>query len=142
MKKIAMFFFIIIIIVAAITYMFLVNKANYNNTQRENREYENYYNKELLGNELTTIINRAINNNKLNEVQTDNKGKFIDNQTNSIHIEVKIIDNDTTYTMEQLYIGDMSNFVKFYSEITFKCTKMEYHKNNKIKYMLFEQITE
>lgn len=52
-------------------------------------------------------------------------------------------DNEKTYAMETLYIGGMDKFVQFYSEIKFKCTKLEYHKaTNKVKYMLFEQITQ
>ena len=73
----------------------------------------------------------------------DRKGKYIDNQKNSISIEIKMIDNDETYNMETLYAGGMDKFVKYYNEIQFKCTKLEYHKaTHKVKYLLFEQITE
>ena len=92
---------------------------------------------------MTTIINKAIDNNDNNEVLKDKKGKYIDNKSNSINIDVKIIDNDKIYTMETLYNGGMENFIQYYNQIKFKCTIIEYHKDtNKVKYMLFEQITQ
>lgn len=143
MKKIAIFFFTIIIIVVGVSYIYLNYKASYNNAKRENMQFESYYNKEIYGTELTTIINRAIDNNNNNEVLKDKKGKYIDNKSNSINIDVKITDNDKTYQMETLYNGGMENFIQYYNQIKFKCTRIEYHKDtNKVKYMLFEQITQ
>ena len=54
-----------------------------------------------------------------------------------------MLDNDKVYNMETLYGGGMNNFLQYYNQIKFKCTKIEYHKStNRIKYMLFEQITQ
>lgn len=37
----------------------------------------------------------------------------------------------------------MDKFVQYYGQITFKCTKIEYHKTTKkVKYMYIEQITQ
>ena len=125
MKKIAIFFFTIIIIVVWISYAYLNYKASYNNAKKGNMPFESYYNQEIYGTELTTIINKAID------------------KSNSINIDVKIIDNDKIYTMETLYNGGMENFIQYYNQIKFKCTIIEYHKDtNKVKYMLFEQITQ
>ena len=144
MKKLAIFFLIIIIIIVGISYMYLNYKANFNQAKRENMQFESYYNQEIYGTELATLINKAIDNNKINEVQKDNKGKYIDNETNSINIDIKMLDdNGTIYNIEKIYNGGTSKFVQYYSQIKFKCTKIQYHdKTNKIKYMLFEQITE
>ena len=143
MKKIAIFFLIVIIITVGISYMYLNYKANYNTSKKENLQFESYYNEEVYGADLTSVINKAYDNNLTNQVSMDNKGIFEENATNSIEIEIKIIDNDTIYKMETLYQGGMDNFVQYYGGIEFKCTKIEYHKStNKVKYMLFEQITE
>ena len=143
MKKIAIFFLIVIIITVGISYMYLNYKANYNTSKKENLQFESYYNEEVYGADLTSVINKAYDNNLTNQVSMDNKGIFEENATNSIEIEIKIIDNDTIYKMETLYQGGMDNFVQYYGGIEFKCTKIEYHKfTNKVKYMLFEQITE
>lgn len=143
MKKIALFFLIIVIIVVGISYMYLNYKSNYNTAKRENQKFESYYNQEIEGAELATIINRAVNENNINEIEKDNKGKYIDNDNNSINIDIKMLDNDETYNMETLYNGGIDKFVQYYSKIKFKCTDIKYHKStNKVKYMLFEQITQ
>lgn len=143
MKKIALFFLIIIVIIVGISYMYLNYKVDFFNTKKENMQFESYNNKELNGAELATIINKAIDNNETNEVQKSSKGKYIDNESNSINIDIKMLDNDETYNMETLFSGGMDKFVQYYSQIQFKCTSIEYHKStNKVKYMLFEQITQ
>lgn len=143
MKKIAIFFAIIIIIICGISYLYLNYKAQYNISKKANLEFENYLNEEVYGTDLATIINRAIDNNKKNEVEKNNKGIYLSNNKNSISIEIKMIDNDSIYQMETIYNGGIQNFINYYSNIKFKCIEIEYHNStNKVKYMLFEQISE
>ncbi len=143
MKKLAIFFLIVVIIIVGISYMYLNYKANYYEAKKENKQFESYDGQEIYGAELATIINKAVNNNELNEVPKDTKGKYKNNDKNSIEIQIQIIDNKKTYEMETLYRGGMEKFVEFYNQIKFKCNKIEYHEStNKVKYMLFEQITE
>ena len=81
--------------------------------------------------------------NKRNEVQINNKGIYLNNNENSISIEIKMKDNDSIYKMETIYNGGIQNFINYYSNIKFKCVDIEYHNStDKVKYMLFEQITE
>ncbi len=142
MKKIAIFFFIVIAIVATIAYLYMNYNYNLKTAQRENLEFEVFTNKEINGLDITTIINKAIDKNKKNQIEKDNKGKYIDNGNNSINIDIKFIDDDVTYNMEMFYNNGMQNFVYYYGDIKFKCSEVEYHKNTKkIKYMKFEQTT-
>ena len=142
MKKFVVFLVIVVAIVCAIAYMYLNFIANRNTAITENMPYETYLNREIFGSDLASVINRAINDNNKNNVEKDEKGIYIANNTNSIKIQVKITDNDTTYDMETFYNSGMDNFIKYYNQIKFKCTNVEYHETtNKIKYMLFEQIT-
>ena len=143
MKKIAIFFLIIIVIVVGISYIYLNYKMTYNQAQQENQQFESYYNKEIYGTDLTTIINKAIDKNIENRLEKDKKGFYIQNNTNSINIDIKITDNDTTYKMETIYQGKMNKFVQYYGQVKFKCTKIDYHNSTKkISYMLFEQVIE
>ena len=143
MKKIAIFFAIIILIVCAIFGAYLNYKANYNISKKANLKFENYLNQKIYGTDLATVINRAMDNNKKNEVQINNKGIYLNNDENSISIEIKMIDDDSIYQMETIYNGGIQNFVNYYSNIEFKCTDIKYHNTtNNVKYMLFEQITE
>lgn len=143
MKKLAVFFLIIVIIIVGISYMYLSYKANYHEAQRENNKFESYYNQEFYGADVATIVNKAYDSNLTNSVQRDDSGNFIENDTTSIKIDLKMLDTDETYNMETIYKGGMDKFVQYYGSIKFKCTKIEYHnKTQKVKYMLIEQITE
>ena len=143
MKKIAIFFLVIIIIIAGISYMYLNYKTNYYTAKKQNSYFDSYYNQEFYGAEIATIVNKAFDNNLTSKVEKDSKGKFIENDTDSIKVDINIIDNNTIYDMETLYSGGMDKFVQYYNTIKFKCTKLEYHKSTgKVKYMYIEQITE
>lgn len=141
MKKIAIFFLILVVIVVAVTYMYIDFQQKQATIKEENQFYEYYLNKEINGLELSTIINKVVDTNTKNEIDKDDKGYYIENE-NSIKIDIKIIDNDTTYKMEDIYKGKISEFAAYYGQIVFKCTNIDYHnENGKVKYMLFEQIT-
>lgn len=143
MKNLMIFLIILIVLVSGISYLYITNKANYNMAKKENWQYESYYNQEITGSELTTIINKAIDSNIKNEIEKNDKGIYIDNGKNSINIDIKFTDDENTHKMEILYKGGMEKFIQFYGNIKFKCVKIDYHKaNNRVKYLLFEQISE
>lgn len=143
MKKIIILLSIGIIAVAVVG----INYINYTKQNSEvlkyNLEFEKYYQKEIYGIDLTTIINKVINNNEKNNVEIGQNKRYISNDTDSINIEIKMTDTDQVYTMETLYNGGMEQFVQYYGNIKFKCTKIEYHKKTgKVSYLYFEQISE
>lgn len=143
MKKIIILLSIGIIAVAVVG----INYINYTKQNSEvlkyNLEFEKYYQKEIYGIDLTTIINKVINNNEKNNVEIGQNKRYISNDTDSINIEIKMTDIDQVYTMETLYNGGMEQFVQYYGNIKFKCTKIEYHKKTgKVSYLYFEQISE
>ena len=143
MKKIAIFLLIIIGIVSTISYLYLNSINNQRIAQKENTKFEIYKDEEITGAEVTTLINKAINSNQQNEIEKDKKGRYIDNETNSINIDIKFIDDDVTYNIEKIYNNGMDKFLTYYRDIKFKCVDVQYHdKTQKIKYMLFEQITQ
>ena len=48
---------------------------------------------------------------------------------------------ETTYKMEAFYNAGTEQFIQYYGNIKFKCSKIEYHENTgRIKYILFEQV--
>ena len=143
MKKLAIFFLIIIIIIVGMSYLYLNYKANYYETKKENYQFASYEGQEMYGAEVATLVNKAVDNNESNQVLKDEKGRYINNDNNSIQMEIIMLDNDKIYTMETLYRGGMDKFVQYYNQIKFKCTRLEYHRTtNKVKYMLLEQITQ
>ena len=141
MKKIAVFLITILSFVCTISYMYFNYTTNIKNVQKENLEFEIYINKEISGTALATIINKALDENQKHEVLKDKNGKYINNEKDSINIDIKFIDNDVIYNFEKIYNGGIQKFVNYYRDIIFVCTNVEYHDSTgKIKYMKFEQI--
>ena len=141
-KSILMFLAIIIVISTIIFVKYYSYKSEYNNVLKENAQFEQYKDKEIYGIELGTLINKAIDKNTKNKVEKDDKGVFISNEENSIQIEIYMQDNEQTYKMETFYNSGMEQFIQYYGNIKFKCSKIEYHqKTGKVKYLLFEQLS-
>ena len=142
MKKIVIFLVIIVVVVCVVMFQYNSYKRYQNQIKSENNEFEQFTNQEeIYGIDLATIINKSINVNEKNNISKDDKGYFIPNDTNSIEVEIYIKESDTTYRMEQIYKQGTEQFVQFFINEKFKCSKVEYHKKtNRIKYMLFEQI--
>lgn len=142
MKKFIIFLVIILIIIATISYVYLNYKTNYNIAKKENFQFESYYNQEIFGPDVATVINKAIDKNSTHNIKKDNRGNYIENTTDSIKIDIKFIDDDKIHVMEEIANKGISTFMQYYSQIKFKCTQIDYHKSTKkVKYMLFEQIT-
>lgn len=100
--------------------------------KQENKEYENYLNNEIYGTDVVTLINKAINNNESNNVTKDEKGFYINNNQNSIQIDLVMITNEekqetTAYKMEAISKVGITEFIKNFNTAKFKCTKKEYH---------------
>ena len=142
MKKILIILLILSIILVVGVYSVYRYRTNVYQIQKQNREYEQYYNINVLGTELISIINKTIDLNTKNNIAKDDKGYFVDNGENSIKINVEFkYKNDTkTISMEEIASTGAESFVKVYSTANFKCTKIEYHeKTGRVKYILFEQ---
>ena len=140
MKKIFIFLAIVVIIVAIVGVRYISYKSEYNAVRRENADFEKYKNQEVYGLDVASIMNKAVDKNTKNKIEKDDNGNFIQNDENSIEIEIYMSDNETTYKMENIYDAGTEQFVQYYGKIKFKCSNIEYHKKTgRIKYILFEQ---
>lgn len=144
MKKLLIILLILfMIIIFSIYALFLNNKAQINRIKNYNSEYETYLDKTIYGTELATLINKVVNVNEKNKIEKDEKNHYIENEENSIKIEITMLLTEKTYPMEEIYNTDTAEFVKYFNLENFKCTKIEYHKETgKVSKMLFEQIEE
>ena len=132
----------VVVVIISILYGYFTLKKNTNSVLKQNAEYEKYLNQEIYGTDIATVINKVIDYNESNAIDKDNKGKYIDNNLDSIKMDILITDNETLYDVETIYRGGIENFVKNYSTIKFKCTEIKYHETTKkVKYLLFTQIT-
>ena len=140
MKKIFIFLAFVLVMIAIVGFRYVMYKNEYNVIQSENAEFEEYKDKEINGLSVASMINKAVDKNTKNKIEKAENGNFIPNNENSIEIEVYMSDNETIYKMETFYNAGIEQFVQYYGNIQFKCSKIEYHKNTgRIKYILFEQ---
>ena len=131
--------FIVTIIIIFFIYNNFVKVAML--SQKLNKEYESYTEDTIVGSSLMTLINKVIDQNEKNNIEKGYKDLYKENNTNSVKIEIKFIESDKTYPMEQIYSIGSEKFVKNYNSRLFKCTKKEYHsQTGQIKYMLFEEV--
>jgi len=132
----------IFFIITCITCTFLIDlRAKKAEIKKENSEYEQYLNKEILGTEIATLISKVVDKNEKNNVQKNEKGYYISNGENSIKIDLKMTTIDKTYPMEEIYNNKITSFVQNFNFISFKCTRIEYHeKTGKISKLVFEEL--
>ena len=142
MKKTLLILLSLIFILTASTYLFLNNISQAKAlAQKENNEFEYYLGKKISGTDLATIIGKAIDKNEKNNIPKDEKNYYIENDKNTLKIEIKLKSTKKTYTMEEIYKNNITEFVKYFNFSEFECTDIKYHqKTGKISNMLFEEI--
>lgn len=140
MKKILIILIFSMIIISVV---FVVKYKDYQKKHEEitkfNLEYEYYNKNDLNGLDITTLINKAISNNEKFAIPKDENGLYVLDDENSIEIYITMIINNTTYRMEKINQLDINAFIRYFGEIGFKCTDVQYHKKSgKISSMTFE----
>ena len=132
---------VFLVIICIVGYSVYSKNENTAQISVDNKTYESYYNKEVLGTDIISIINKATDSNEKNEVELGKDGNYIENNKNSIRIEIKFQELDKVITMERINQVGIEKFWSNYGALSFKCTKIEYHeKTHRVKYMYFEEI--
>ncbi len=138
---------IIFIVTLFLTIIVIITYTIYNSNKIEkesaqnNKPYESFLEQQVLVTDVISIINKAIDNNEKNAVEKDEKGNYIENDTNSIIIKIKFKELDKIITMEAIERQGIQAFKKNFEAFGFKCTKIEYHpKTKNVKLMYFEQL--
>ena len=140
-RRILVILGIFIIILLFSVYLVYNYRKGVIQAQGFNKQYENYYQKTILGTDLATVMNKAMDYNKRNDITKDSNDRYYIETENSLLIEVKFLEKEETVKMEDILLQDMENFINFYATASFKCTKIEYHQENKqVKSLFFEQI--
>lgn len=141
MKKTITVICVIFLVIMLILFWNLRQVQNENKKiQALNSGYEFYNRDDICGVDVTTVINKAIDNNEKCGVEKDERGYYIPNEEDSVNIYIKLINSEQTYPMESIKDLSLESFVAFFGEVDFKCTKVEYHKNGKISKMTFESL--
>ena len=141
-NKILLIVIIFIIVLSLAIYLVYNYRASHMEAQKINDEYKSYYDLQMLGTELVSIINRTEDINEKYGVQKDENGLYIENDNNSIKIYINFIykDDYTTLEAEKIANDGVENFIKTYSTASFKCTDIQYHnKTNNVKSLTFTE---
>ena len=91
MKKIIAFITLVTITLILLAIKYYNFKDEYSKIKEINAQYESYYQKEIYGTDVATIVNRAVNDNENNNVKKDSNGFYIENNTNSIKVEITFL---------------------------------------------------
>ena len=139
MKKII--WTIILVIIVIIVIIVIKISDNFNNQAsitKFNSSFEEYRDKKLYCAEVTTIINKAIDNNKFYNIKKDEKDFFIDDDNNCLKVELTLLSTDdkgqvkeVVYQMETLQKAGLDKFISSFSLIEFKCMNIEYNQVRK-----------
>lgn len=150
MKKIAFIGIALIVIIIII----VMQVANMQSQKKQavafNEQYEKYKDKAIYGIDVVTVINKATDNNTKYNIQKDETGMYIEDEENSIKVELNLIagvDEKTnqniivTKQMEDLQKAGIEGFITNFNLTTFKCKNIEYHKKTgKVSKIIIEQV--
>ena len=118
-----------------------INAKKLSVQKQANKEFEQYLQKDIYGTDVVTLINKAIDNNKKCNVAQDEKGNYIENNEDSIVIELVMITNEEkqktkTYRMETIDKVGINEFISNFNTEKFQITKIDYHESSgKVKYI-------
>ena len=104
MKKTLIIILSLLLVIVAVVGLYINNTRKLvKYAEKNNKEYENFYQQEILGTTLISIINKAINDNEKNGVPKEEGTIYYqDNNKNSVQITIKFLDSDRLIKMEDL----------------------------------------
>lgn len=141
-----------VLFIVAVIVILIAVKISDNNTKKSailsfNAQFEEYKNRTLYGTDVTSIINKAIDNNDLNEVKKDDDGNYIQDDMNSIKIEIILLStdkdgnvNEVQYPMETLQKAGLDGFITRFSVTPFECSSIEYKDSGRISKIVLKQL--
>lgn len=144
MKKKTFIVIVILLILLMISIYIVYLYRNYSSKEEQEitNEYAQFYGQQKTGTELVTIMNRTADINENNNIEKNEDGFYIENDTNSIKIYIEFIYGDEirTLEMERIINNDIKSFIKAYNTANFKCTNITYHdKTKNVKSLTFVQ---
>lgn len=146
MKKIIIILIILVIVViTSLTLVISQFRAEKNEINKFNLEYEQYKDKTIYGTNIGSLINYAINNNEKYNIEKDENGNYIDDNKYCMKIEIKMVSSEDeekiiTYPMETINSLGIERFVKNFNVLDFKCIDINYNSYGRVNKLVFELI--
>ena len=141
MKKIIICILLVVAVIVAIVFAHYIEYSKQKTEiSKINNEFLKYQKSIVRINEIVSLTNRAIDLNNKNNVKITDDNSYIENDTNSIKVYVKINSVDQNIEMEKLILnrqGGSENVEYAFSDLVFEIKDVKYHKNGQIKSILF-----
>ncbi len=139
MKRIILLIITIMIIAILIfSYNFIQYENKQTDVMKFNKTFLDYNKSNLYGTDITTVMNKAIDNNEQYKIKKDESGLYIPDELYSTKIYINLQEEGSTYPMENFYKVGIQEFTTYFGELNFKCTKVNYHENGRISEMFFQ----
>lgn len=125
-----------LVIISCVFAKYIEYSSKQNEIQKINKEFLLYKNSDVQINTIVSIMNKAIQENKINKIQQDSKKIFIENETNSIkvYLETKSSEDEKVkIPMEELILNEKAGIEKVeyaFSDLSFTMTDIQYHKKS------------
>ncbi len=148
MKKVIFSVLLILILILAVVIVGIGNnRAKEKEIVSFNSQFENYNRKNLYGADILTIINKAIDNNTIYEIQKDSNGFYIEDNEKSVKVELILLSTndkgeieERTYQMESLEKAGLTGFISNFGLTPFECTSIEYNKKHRVSKITVKQL--
>ena len=114
-----------VVIVAIFGTWYNKNMQELKDIKNFNDGFKEYIDKDIIGTELTTVLNKALENNNKNKIEKNSDGTYKTNNENSIEILVKLSKEGNFYPMDAFEKVGMKEFTSNFGRLTFKSTKVE-----------------
>lgn len=144
MKKVFILLLVVVIVIIAPLVLWISNyREQVGEINRFNLEYEKYKEKIVLGTEVASLINNAVDNNEKYEIIKNEEGIYQDDDKYCMRVEVVInsVTNEEqtiTHSMESIYSLGIDRFVKNFNLLEFKCIDITYNSLGRVNKIVFE----
>ena len=140
-KTITVLFCIFLAIIISLYTYYQNGQQALENVKKFNYQFEQYFDKEIYGAEVATIINKAIDNNEQYNISKDAKAKYLPDNAYCLKVMIKFKDIDTIYEMESINNAGIEGFVSNFNMSIFKIIEYEYNETTKrIGKLVIEEI--
>ncbi len=148
MKKIVFSIILITIIILVVIVVGINgNRAKEKEIAEFNLQFEKFKGKTMYGADVLTIINSARENNTNYNIARNEQGLFLENDENSIKIEIILLSKnkegeieERIYPMETLEKAGLTTFISSFGLTNFECSNIEYNKQKRVSKVTVKQL--
>ena len=120
----------IAIIISLYTY-YQSTQSALQGVKKFNYQFEQYFDKEIYGADVVTIMSKAIDNNNKYDIARNEENKFIEDNKYCLKVMIKFKDVDKTFDMESIEKAGIEGFMQNFSKSTFKVVEHDYNEDSK-----------